>query len=241
MTNLAVGDSSIQHCPNPVIYQSSNPAIKQSSNPMKVAVIRFPGSNCDQDALFALNEDVGVKAEYVWHDDTSLAAFDAVVIPGGFTYGDYLRCGAMAARSRPVLAICNGFQALCEARLLPGALLPNQGQKFICDPVDLVPVNRTSFWTRGISQPTFRIPIAHGGGCYVCDSDTLKRLQDEDLIAFRYLENPNGSMDDIAGILNLQGNVLGLMPHPERATRAILGATDGLFVLQALCGICVGV
>jgi phosphoribosylformylglycinamidine synthase I len=214
---------------------------------MKVALIQFPGSNCDQDAFHALNDDLGVRTEYVWHEQTSLAGFDAVVIPGGFTYGDYLRCGAMASRApvmaevarfakagRPVAGICNGFQALCEAGLLPGALLRNQQQMFICDTVELQPINRSSLWTRAVDR-NIRIPIAHGEGRYVCDSDTLMRLQDEDLIAFRYVENPNGSIDDIAGILNKEGNVLGMMPHPERATRAILGATDGVLVLKALC------
>lgn len=223
---------------------------------MKTAVIRFPGSNCDQDAFFALNEDLGVQAEYVWHEEHSLAGFDAVFLPGGFTYGDYLRCGAMAARApmmsevarfaregRPVIGACNGFQMLCEAGLLPGALLLNQDQKFICETVELATVNRTSFWTRGIpaGQPPLRIPIAHGEGRYVCDEDTLKRLQDQDLIAFRYLQNPNGSVDDIAGIVNKKGNVLGLMPHPERATRAVLGATDGLAILRALTAVPAGV
>ncbi len=222
---------------------------------MKTAVIRFPGSNCDQDAYFSLNEDVGVTAEYVWHESTSLSGFDAVVIPGGFTYGDYLRCGAMAARApimaevarfaregRPVLGICNGFQALCEAGLLPGALLLNGDQKFHCETVELVAVNRKSFWTRGIPESkNIRIPIAHGEGRYICDGNTLKRLQDDDLIAFRYLVNPNGSLDDIAGVVNAAGNVLGLMPHPERATRAILGATDGLVVLRALTAVPAGV
>lgn len=221
---------------------------------MKVAVIKFPGSNCDQDAYFALNEDIGVRAEYVWHEDTSLAGFDAVFIPGGFSYGDYLRCGAMASRSpimadvarfaddgRPVIGACNGFQILCEAGLLPGALLLNGEQKFICDSFDLQVVNRTSFWTRGISPATIRLPIANGEGRYVCDQETLKKLNDEDLIAFRYVQNPNGSVDDIAGIVNKKGNVLGLMPHPERATRALLGATDGLFLLRALSVVSAGV
>jgi len=222
---------------------------------MKAAVIRFPGSNCDQDAYFALNDDLGIETRYVWHDDHSLAGFDAVVIPGGFSYGDYLRCGAMASRSpimeevarfakegRPVIGICNGFQSLCEAGLLSGALLLNEDQKFHCETVELKVVNRTSFWTRGIPAETpIHIPIAHGEGRFVCDADTLKRLRDEDLIAFRYVGNPNGSMDDIAGVINAKGNVLGLMPHPERATRAILGATDGRLVLGALSAVPIGV
>jgi phosphoribosylformylglycinamidine synthase subunit PurQ / glutaminase len=221
---------------------------------MKVAVIKFPGSNCDQDAYFALNEDIGVRAEYVWHEDTSLAGFDAIFIPGGFSYGDYLRCGAMASRSpimsevrrfanegRPVIGACNGFQILCEAGLLPGALLLNEHQKFICGSFDLQVVNRTSFWTSGIEPASICLPIANGEGRYVCDDETLNRLRGENLVAFRYVQNPNGSVDDIAGIVNQKGNVLGLMPHPERATRAILGATDGVLVLRALSAVSAGV
>lgn len=221
---------------------------------MKVAVVRFPGSNCDQDAYFALNDDLGIRAEYVWHEESSLAGFDAVFLPGGFSYGDYLRCGAMASRAhvmsevvrfaregRPVIGACNGFQILCEVGLLPGALLLNQDQRFVCEIVELETVNRTSMWTRGLPERTIHIPIAHGEGRYVADEDTLKRLEDEDLIAFRYVNNPNGSMRDIAGLVNPKGNVIGLMPHPERATRAILGATDGILVLQALSAVSAGV
>jgi phosphoribosylformylglycinamidine synthase subunit PurQ / glutaminase len=214
---------------------------------VKVAVLKFPGSNCDQDAYFALREDMGVGAEYVWHEETSLAGFDAVFIPGGFSYGDYLRCGAMASRApimaevrrfavegRPVIGACNGFQILCEAGLLPGALLLNAGQKFVCETVTLKAVNRTSLWTQGVNRE-IHIPIAHGEGRYVADESALKKLQDNDQIAFRYVgSNPNGSVDAIAGVLNEKGNVLGLMPHPERATRQILGSTDGKLILQGL-------
>lgn len=222
---------------------------------MRVAVIRFPGSNCDQDAYFAVNDDLGLKAEYVWHEDTSLNGFDATFIPGGFSYGDYLRCGAMASRAhimdevarfakegKPVIGACNGFQILCEAGLLPGALLLNEAQKFVCKDVYLQPVNRTSFWTKGVDH-ALRMPIAHGEGRYICDPKTLKRLNDGNQIAFRYVNqegratpeaNPNGSVDNIAGVLNEAGNVLGLMPHPERATRRICGSTDGLVILRAL-------
>ena len=222
---------------------------------MKVAVLRFPGSNCDQDAYFSLRDDVGVGADYVWYEDTSLAGFDAVFIPGGFSFGDYLRCGAMASRApimdevrrfaeegRPVIGACNGFQILCEMGLLPGALLRNESEKFVCEHVYLRAENRSSFWTRGVDK-ILRIPIAHGEGRYICDSDTLKMLQDIERIAFRYVDsvgnvvpdaNPNGSMENIAGVLNVRGNVLGLMPHPERATKALLGSTDGLAILKAL-------
>ncbi|HRK21246.1 MAG TPA: phosphoribosylformylglycinamidine synthase subunit PurQ [Fimbriimonadaceae bacterium] len=222
---------------------------------MKVAVARFPGSNCDQDALYSLREDIGVQAEYVWHGDSSLAGFDAVFIPGGFTYGDYLRCGAIASRSpilsavsefaksaKPVIGVCNGFQILCEAGLLPGALLRNAEQLFVCAPVHLRAENRTSLWTQGVDR-ILEIPIAHGEGRYVCDEATLERLKDEDRVAFRYVGpngergeayNPNGSTDDIAGVLNEKGNVLGMMPHPERATRSVLGLSDGQAILKAL-------
>lgn len=217
---------------------------------MKVAVVRFPGSNCDQDALFALRNDVGVAAEFVWHDDHSLSGFDAVFLPGGFSYGDYLRCGAIASRSsimseviklandgRPVIGACNGFQVLTESGLLPGALLRNQNERFVCKRVELETVNRTSLWTRDVNS-TVTLPIAHGEGRFTCDADTLKRLQDQDLIAFRYAgENPNGSLDRIAGLVNERGNVLGLMPHPERATQELLGGVDGRQILGALAAV----
>jgi phosphoribosylformylglycinamidine synthase len=222
---------------------------------VKVAVIRFPGSNCDQDAFHSVKDDLGLDAAYVWHEDHSLAGFDAVFVPGGFSYGDYLRCGAMASRApimeevrrfavegRPVIGACNGFQVLCEAGLLPGALLLNAGQKFLCKDVYLSVENRTSIWTRGVDK-VLQIPIAHGEGRYVADEDAVKRLEDSGQIAFRYVNaagvatedaNVNGSAHSIAGVLNEGGNVLGLMPHPERASRASLGSVDGLQILNAL-------
>lgn len=219
---------------------------------LRVAIVRFPGSNCDQDALYSLREDLGVRAEYVWHDSNSLAGFDGVFLPGGFTYGDYLRCGAVAAlapimeevrrfdrEGKPVLGVCNGFQILCEADLLPGALLPNASLKFVCTEVTLCPVNRQSIWTAGVTG-NLRIPIAHGEGRFFCDEDTLKELQDKNRIAFRYADfNPNGSIDDIAGILNAKGNTLGMMPHPERATKGLLGGTDGVQILRAFAAVAV--
>lgn len=225
---------------------------------MKVAILRFPGSNCDQDALYALREDIGVQAEYVWQDEHSLAGFDAVWVPGGFSFGDYLRCGAMASRApimdevrrfaregRPVAGICNGFQILCEAQLLPGALMANIGQKFLCQDVYLEAVNRTSIWTSGVDR-VIRIPIAHGEGRYVVDSETLNRMEDRDQIAFRYVEgpglpdseaNPNGSTASVAGVLSESGNVLGMMPHPERVAKPILGNTDGQLILKAFLAV----
>lgn len=221
---------------------------------MKVAVIRFPGSNCDQDALHALRDDLDVPTEYVWHEDTSLAGFEGVFVPGGFSYGDYLRCGAMASRApimaevrrfakegRPVIGVCNGFQILCEAGLLPGALLLNESQKFVCRYIHLQAVNRSSIWTAGVHHP-LKLPVAHGEGRFIAEEDVLKALRDEDRIAFRFVDskpgadgayNPNGSMDDVAGILNEKGNVLGMMPHPERATKALLGPIDGRLILSA--------
>ena len=226
---------------------------------MKVAVIRFPGSNCDQDAFYALNDDLKVKADYVWYEETSLTGFDAVFLPGGFAYGDYLRCGAMAARApvmeevqrfvrdgRPVIGVCNGFQVLCEAGILPGALLPNASQQFVCKHILLKAENRASFWTQGVDK-LLKIPVAHGEGQYICSDEVLKGLEGEGLVAFRYVDemgrqtqesNPNGSICNIAGVVNKKGNVLGLMPHPERATKKMLGSTDGMQILKAL--VCVG-
>lgn len=212
---------------------------------MSVAVIRFPGSNCDQDAFHALN-DMGLKAEYVWHDAGSLDGFDAVFVPGGFSYGDYLRCGAMAARSRimgevtrlaaaghPVIGVCNGFQVLTEAGLLPGALLQNEHEKFLCQDVFLTAESDAS-WTRDAKGKTLRIPIAHGEGRFIADAETLARVEGEGQVAFRYVENVNGSMNSIAGVVSQRGNVMGMMPHPERAASSRLGNTDGLVILRAL-------
>jgi len=213
---------------------------------VKVAVLRFPGSNCDQDALYSLRDDIGVQAEYVWQDSRSLEGFNAVFVPGGFSFGDYLRCGAMASRApimsevkrfadegKPIIGICNGFQILTEAGLLPGALLLNESQKFVCKYIKLARVNTNSIWTSGVDRD-ITLPVAHGEGRYICEPDVLEELKAKNQIAFRYAgENPNGSMDDIAGIINEKGNILGMMPHPERATKAILGPTDGQMILNA--------
>jgi phosphoribosylformylglycinamidine synthase len=216
---------------------------------MKFAVLQFPGSNCDQDCLVALRSFEGVTAEYVWHKNTSVAGFDAVIVPGGFSYGDYLRCGAIASLSPimgavkefatnggPVLGVCNGFQILCESGLLPGALVRNRDMHFLCEHVDLrVETTDSRFTKNAAAGALLNIPIAHGEGCYVADEATLAELQANDQILVRYAgSNPNGSVDNIAGIRNRAGNVFGLMPHPERACDPALGSTDGRVIFESL-------
>ncbi len=220
---------------------------------MKIAVIRFPGANCDQDALFALTDVLRVEAEYVWHESSSLDGFDGAFLPGGFSYGDYLRCGAMAARApimsavkefadcgKPVIGVCNGFQVLCEAGILPGALLKNASERFVCRHIFLRADDRTSIWNCDVDR-LLKLPVAHGEGRYFCDEPTLAILEEQNRVAFRYVNkfgdpteesNPNGSISNIAGILNEKKNVLGIMPHPERASRKMLGSEDGLTILN---------
>jgi phosphoribosylformylglycinamidine synthase len=216
---------------------------------MKSAVVVFPGSNCDRDAARALERLSGKPASMVWHKDTELPdGIDLVVLPGGFSYGDYLRSGAMSAKSPImravtahaergglVLGICNGFQVLTETRLLPGALLRNIGLKFICKDVPLAVVNGNTAFTRAYRESrNTEIPIAHGDGRFSADEDTLNRLEGEGRVVFRYLDNPNGSARDIAGIVNERGNVMGMMPHPERASDPVLGRTGGAAIFQSL-------
>jgi phosphoribosylformylglycinamidine synthase len=215
---------------------------------MRFGVVVFPGSNCDHDAFHAVTEDLGHSAEMLWHQDQNLHGVDAVILPGGFSYGDYLRGGAIAkfsplmqsiksfaADGGPVLGVCNGFQILLEAGMLPGALVRNRGLRFICKTVSIRVETRESPFTNGLLKgDVLRVPIAHGDGCYVADEATLDALEEGDRIAFRYLDNPNGSMRDIAGILNEGRNVLGMMPHPERATSALMGSTDGLAILRSI-------
>jgi len=215
---------------------------------MKFGVIVFPGSNCDHDAFYAVTNNLGQKAEYIWHDSSSLGDVDAVILPGGFSYGDYLRCGAIAkfspvmqaikqfaADGGIVLGICNGFQILVEAGLLPGALLPNRSLKFICRDVHLrVETVDSPFTCDAERSEILRIPIAHGDGCYYADERTLDELEADDRIAFRYLDNPNGSLRDIAGLLSRERNVMGMMPHPERASDPLMGSTDGLTILHSM-------
>jgi phosphoribosylformylglycinamidine synthase I len=224
---------------------------------MKFAVVQFPGSNCDQDCIAAINGIDGLRAEYVWHKEKSLDGFDAIVLPGGFSYGDYLRCGAIARFSpimqavlkearagKLVIGTCNGFQILCEAGLLPGALVRNRSLHFVCQMVNLrVEVSDTAF-TRGLPVGSvLRIPIAHGEGCYFADVATLRDLNAHRQIILRYSDaqgrvipeaNPNGSIENVAGICNRAGNVFGLMPHPDRASEERLGSADGAKIFRSM-------
>src|SRR5882757_7564617 len=215
---------------------------------MKFGVIVFPGSNCDHDAFYAVSANLGQKAEFIWHDSDSLGDVDAVVLPGGFSYGDYLRCGAIAkfspvmqavkkfaADGGLVLGVCNGFQILVESGLLPGALIRNRDLKFICRDLRLtVGTTNSPFTNAAAPGQELRLPIAHGEGCYVADERTLDELEAEDRVAFRYIDNANGSMRAIAGVLNRERNVMGLMPHPERRTEPLMGSTDGLLIFHSM-------
>ncbi|GJL93821.1 MAG: phosphoribosylformylglycinamidine synthase subunit PurQ [Hyphococcus sp.] len=208
---------------------------------MKPSVIVFPASNCDRDIAVALEQATGAAPNMVWHGETSLPDTDFIVLPGGFSYGDYLRAGAMAAKSpimravidkansgTPVIGVCNGFQVLCETGLLPGALLRNAGLNFVCRNVTLKVENSQSLFTSGFENGAYvDYPVAHHDGNYFADDETLDRLEGEGRVAFRYVDNPNGSARDIAGILNDTGSVLGMMPHPERMISPLLGGMDG--------------
>ena len=218
---------------------------------MKFGVLVFPGSNCDRDVAYVTRDLLGQPTRMVWHQETDIADLDVIIIPGGFSYGDYLRCGAIARFSpvmqqvidhaesgKFVLGICNGFQVLTEAGLLPGALTRNQDLHFICDRVPLTVERNDIPWTQAYStNETITLPIAHGEGRFYADKSTLAALEDHGQVLFRYAgDNPNGSLNNIAGICNRQGNVLGMMPHPERAADASLGSTDGLRLFQGLLG-----
>jgi phosphoribosylformylglycinamidine synthase len=228
-----------------VVYASGRGEV-----PVKSAVIVFPASNCDRDAKVALEQMTGKAPAMVWHQDTELPDVDLVLLPGGFSYGDYLRCGAMASQSAimkevkahadkggMVLGVCNGFQVLTESHMLPGALMRNAGLKFVCKPVGLEVEETQSGFTRYYDKgQRVTFPVAHGEGSYFADEETLNRLEGENRIAFRYAEgeNPNGSARNIAGILSEKRNVLGLMPHPERVVDEVLGGTDGRKLFQSL-------
>lgn len=216
---------------------------------MKFGVVIFPGSNCDHDALYALSHNLGQDVAAIWHESEDLGDVDAVFLPGGFSYGDYLRCGAIA-RFSPViqsvrrfadsgglvLGVCNGFQILVEAGILEGALMRNQGLRFLCRTVALAPATADSAFTKACPRGRpLQLPIAHGEGCYFADEATLDRLEREDRIAFRYVgSNPNGSRRAVAGVLSSGRNVLGMMPHPERACDSATGSTDGRFVFRSM-------
>lgn len=215
---------------------------------MKIAVIVFPGSNCDQDCFRAVKKVTGTEVFFLWHKETSLQNADVIIVPGGFSYGDYLRSGAIARfspimkevvaaanKGLPVLGICNGFQILTEATLLPGTLMRNQSLHFICDTVSIkLETTRTIFTKKGKVGNVYHVPIAHMDGNYFIDEAGLKSLQDNEQIVFRYVGNPNGSLADIAGVCNKAGNVMGLMPHPERVCEDLLGGTDGKFIFESL-------
>ncbi|HEY9517382.1 MAG TPA: phosphoribosylformylglycinamidine synthase subunit PurQ [Gemmatimonadaceae bacterium] len=224
---------------------------------MKFGIVTFPGSNCDYDAYHAVVDAMGADGVYIWHKSHDLEGVDVVILPGGFSYGDYLRAGAIARfspimqevvaharRGGPVIGICNGFQIACEAGLLPGALLRNAALQFVSQPVRLRVENVDTMFTNRYTQgQLLRIPIAHGEGRYTADAATLDQLESEGRVVLRYVNalgerdaasNPNGSMNDIAGIVSSEGNVLGLMPHPERAVDPVLGSTDGLGIFQSM-------
>jgi phosphoribosylformylglycinamidine synthase subunit PurQ / glutaminase len=223
---------------------------------MNFAVLQFPGSNCDQDCVHVLGNVLGHSARLLWHKEKALGNADAVIVPGGFSYGDYLRTGAIArfspimqavqnfaAQGGIVLGICNGFQILCEAGMLPGALIRNRSLQFRCENVFLRTETRKSAFSNAIPEKLMRIPVAHGEGCYFADAETLAKLKANDQVLWRYVNSkgelveeasPNGSLDNIAGICNERRNVAGLMPHPERASEAILGCADGKSIFESI-------
>jgi phosphoribosylformylglycinamidine synthase subunit PurQ / glutaminase len=215
---------------------------------MRFGVVVFPGSNCDHDAWYAVSHNIGQQAEFIWHDSTALGNADAIILPGGFSYGDYLRCGAIAKFS-PVMAavrkfaddgglvlgICNGFQILVESGLLPGALVRNRSLRFVCRNVTLrVETMNTPFTSAATKGQLLTMPVAHGEGCYFADQRTLDMLEAEDRVVVRYMDNPNGALHDIAGICSERRNVMGLMPHPDRASDALLGSADGRVILESM-------
>ena len=218
----------------------------------RIGVIVFPGSNCDYDAYYALKKIFNVEVKFIWHRETDLNGISGVLIPGGFSYGDYLRTGAIArfspimesiikeaANGIPIIGICNGFQILLECGLLPGALINNSGIKFLSKNVTLKVESSSSLFSNKFNKnDSIRMPIAHKQGNYIADKETLKKLVDEDNIVFKYENNPNGSMLDIAGITNNKRNILGMMPHPERACEEILGSTDGTKIFDSMIGNC---
>lgn len=242
-----------------LISDAGGSSAKLAANPMKFGVIIFPGSNCDHDAYWTIQHVAKQPVTFLWHESHDLENCDAIIVPGGFAYGDYLRTGAIAkfspvmeavgkfaASGGVVLGICNGFQILCEAGLLPGALMRNVGLKYVCKPVQVrVENNETPFTNACKSGEVLTIPIGHMEGNYFCDADTLEDLQKNNRIIFRYCSlageittaaNPNGSLDNIAGVCSAGGNVVGMMPHPERAAEPELGCTDGMRIFESIVG-----
>ena len=215
---------------------------------MKFAVIVFPGSNCDNDAYHVIEKQLGMSVDFIWHKDNNLDAYDSIIIPGGFSYGDYLRAGAVARfsnimeeikkaskKGKSIIGICNGFQILVESGLLPGALITNKSTNFISKSINLEVINHDSIFTKNYTNnEIISMPIAHKQGNYYADKDLLKKLRDNNQIAFKYQNNPNGSCDDIAGIFNDKKNILGMMPHPERAADKILGSKDGIKIFESM-------
>ena len=215
---------------------------------MKFAVIVFPGSNCDNDAYYVIEKHLGLSVDFVWHKDNNLDEYDCIIIPGGFSYGDYLRAGAVARfanimeeikkasiKGKSIIGICNGFQILVESGLLPGALITNNSTSFISKNINLQVVNNESIFTSNyVKNETISMPIAHKQGNYYANSELLAQLKDNNQIAFKYTNNPNGSCDDIAGIFNDKKNILGMMPHPERAAENILGSQDGIKIFESM-------
>jgi len=225
---------------------------------MKFGIVVFPGTWSDRDTYKALTNVMGYDSSYIWHNDNNIDNYDCIILPGGFSYGDYLRSGAIAKfspimdsvkehakKGKPVIGICNGFQILCESGLLPGALVANRDMQFICEWVNLKIVNRESFFTNKISQnkKILKIPISHGEGNYIADENVIKKLEDNNQIILKYSNsagditdksNPNGSVNNIAGIINKKGNILGMMPHPEKATEKMLGSKDGQLLFQSI-------
>ena len=215
---------------------------------MKFAIIVFPGSNCDYDAYYVMKKHLQVSVKFVWHQNSDLSNYDCIIIPGGFSYGDYLRAGAIARfskimqaikleseKGKPIIGICNGFQILVESGLLPGALITNESTRFISRQISLKVSNNNALFTKNYNKnEIINMPIAHKQGNYFADKKLLKRLKDNNQIAFRYTNNPNGSCDDIAGIFNDKKNILGMMPHPERASEGLLGSKEGVKIFESI-------
>ena len=215
---------------------------------MKFAIIVFPGSNCDYDAYYVMKKHLQVSVKFVWHQNSDLSNYDCIIIPGGFSYGDYLRAGAIARfskimqaikleseKGKPIIGICNGFQILVESGLLPGALITNESTRFISRQISLKVSNNNALFTKNYNKnEIINMPIAHKQGNYFADKKLLKILKDNNQIAFRYTNNPNGSCDDIAGIFNDKKNILGMMPHPERASERLLGSKEGVKIFESI-------